>query len=250
MYDIIIKRIIHIFIAIFITILVATIIALLILKYNIEGEDNMPFELSSIAVFSKADGIDIEEQIENTRKLQIAQNNDIYLQISKNKNYEETEIIDEVIIDNFKIDEAPNVGTVKLYRPTQNGNEKLPYENTEENEIKESLIYKGREKSSVKNLEIANQGGQILFRYSIENLGIYDTNKDVKQDGHLLSEVNVAYENLQCKMSFDLSIKLKSGIIYTGKITLDFPAGNVMQDGISYYEITDLKDIIFRRNLR
>ena len=72
MQDQIIKKIIHIFIAILITVLIATIIALLILKYNVEGEDNLPFELSKIMVISTAEGNDIEgEQTENKWNLKI-----------------------------------------------------------------------------------------------------------------------------------------------------------------------------------
>ena len=135
MQDQIIKKIIHIFIAILITVLIATIIALLILKYNVEGEDNLPFELSKIMVISTAEGNDIEgEQTENKWNLKLSQNNDIYLEISKNKNYEETEIIDKIIIDNLQIVEAPKIGTIKLYKPTKK--EKIAYENSEENEIK------------------------------------------------------------------------------------------------------------------
>ena len=116
MQDQIIKKIIRIFIAILITILIATIIALLILKYNVEGEDNVPFELSKIMVISTGEGKDIqEEQSENKWNLEILQNNDIYLEISKNKNYEEIEIIDKIIIDNLQVVEAPNIGTIKPY---------------------------------------------------------------------------------------------------------------------------------------
>ena len=97
MQDQVIKKIIRIFTAILITILIATIIALLILKYNVEGEDNLPFELSKIMVISTAEGKDIQnEQTENKWNLKLSQNNDIYLEISKNKNYEEVEIIDRL----------------------------------------------------------------------------------------------------------------------------------------------------------
>lgn len=255
MYDRVIKKIIHIFIAIFITTLVATIIALLILKYNIEGEENMPFELSKIMIISGAEGIDISpgQQTGDTRKLDIVQNNDIFLQISKNKNYEDTEIIDEIIIDNIKIEDAPELGTIKMYKPMQEEKENLIYENSEENEIKEQLIYTGKENSNIKNLEIANQGSLIPFRCSIQDLGIFETSSQeikINNNGLLLSEVNVSYKNIKCKVSFDLSIKLKSGIIYTGKITLDLPVGNIVQEGVSHYERTNLNDIIFRRNLR
>lgn len=249
MYDEIVKKIIHIFIIIFITVLIGTIIALLILKYNVEGEDSVPFELAKIMVISTAEGIDIlDEQTENKWNLNIVQNNDIYLEISKNKNYEETEIIDKIIIDNLQIEQSPNIGTIKLYKPTQKEN--ITYENTEENEIKETLEYIGKESSSTKNLEIANQGGLVLFRYSIEDLGKYTSNdEEIKHDGTILKAQNIDYKDIQCKISFDLSIELKSELAYTTTITLDLPAGNVTEEGTSYYQRTDLKDLIFRRKL-
>lgn len=253
MHDEIIKKIIHIFVTIFITVLMATLIALLILKYNVEGEDNMPFELSKIMVISTASGVDIDDiQLENSqvmRRLEIMQDNDIYLEIKKNKNYEETEIIDKIIIDNFKIEEKPQKGTIKMYRPMGEGNS--TYNNSDESEIKESLEYIGKENTNIKNLEIANQGGLILFRYSIADLGIYEvSNNEVKQDGTILSTQKVEYQDLQCKVSFDLSIKLKSDTIYTTTITLDLPSGNIITEGTSHYEKTNSEDIIFKRNLR
>lgn len=253
MQDEVIKRIIRIFIVIFITVLVATLIALLILKYNVEGEDNMPFELSKILVISTAKGEDTQDiQIEKSeviRNLKIIQNNDVYLEIKKNKNYKETEIIDKIIIDNLKVEKEPKVGTVKMYKPTEDG--ASPYNNIEENEIKEILEYTGKEKADIKNLEVTNQGALVLFRYAIEDLGTYTANDNaVKQDGTILSTQELDYKDIQCKVSFDLSIKLKSDMIYTGTIILDLPAGNIIEEGTSHYERTNLKDIIFRRNLR
>lgn len=245
-----IKKIIHIFIIIFITVLIVTIIALLILKYNVEGENNMPFELSKIMVVSSAEGQENNE-IDNEAKwnLKLFQNNDIYLEISKNKNYNQTEIIDEIIIDNFKIDEATKIGKIKLYKPTNN--EEKIYENSQENEITDKLIYKGNENSSIKNLEIANQGGLVLFRYSIEDIGdIISDDDEIKHDGTILAKNNINYEDIKFKVSFDVSIKLKNDVTYTGNINLNLPAGNIINDGISHYEITNLKNIIFKRNLR
>lgn len=249
MYDEIIKKIIRIFIIIFITVLIATIIALLILKYNVEGEDSVPFELSKIMVVSTGEGIDIlDEEVQDKWNLKIVQNNDVYLEISKNKNYTETEIIDKVIIDNIKIEKAPNKGTVKVYKPTEKEN--LTYENTEGNEVKETLEYIGKETSSIKNLEVANQGGLILFRYAIEDLGTYTSNVDeIKHDGTILREQDIQYQDIQCKVSFDLSIQLKSDITYTTTITLDLPAGNITEEGTSYYQRTNFNDLIFRRKL-
>ncbi|MCI8621407.1 MAG: hypothetical protein HFJ50_06805 [Clostridia bacterium] len=98
------KKIIRFFIVVFILTLVITIISLLMLKYAVEGENNMPFELSQLIMVSTAEGLDIEGT-ENTWNFDLVQNNDIYIYISKNKNYKETEIIKSVTLDNFKIDE-------------------------------------------------------------------------------------------------------------------------------------------------
>lgn len=243
------KKIVHIFIIIFITALIVTIIALLILKYNIEGENNMPFELSKIMVVSSAEGIDNTEENENRWNLNIVQNNDIYLEITKNKNYKDTEIIDEIIIDNFNFIQFPKKGENILYRPTDK--EGIIYENKEEYKIENSLIYKGGEESSIKKLQIANQGGLILFRYTVNNLGTYTTDEnEIRHDGTLLSKINLNYEDIKTKISFDFSVKLKSDKIYTGNIELNFPAENIMEEGTSSYEKNNLKDIIFKRNLR
>ena len=248
--DSIMKKIIHIFILIFITALVATIIALLILKYNIEGENNMPFELSKIMVVSSAEGMeDNEENNESRWNLNVFQNNDIYLEISKNKNYKETEIIDEIIIDNFNIIKSPEKGKLEIYKPTSK--EGMIYENIEENKIDNIITYKGSEESSIKSLNIANQGGLILFRYSINDLEKFTSNEEeVRHDGTLLSKIGLKYDEIKFRISFDISIKLKSEKIFTGTIELDLPAGNILEEGTSSYEKNNLKDIIFKRNLR
>lgn len=57
-----VKRIIYFFIAVFVIALIVTIICLLMLKYEVEGENNMPFELSQIVVVSSAEGITAERR--------------------------------------------------------------------------------------------------------------------------------------------------------------------------------------------
>lgn len=248
--DKIMKRIIHIFIVIFITALLAMVIALVILKYNVEGENNMPFELSKIMVISSAEGVEENNETkENKWNLNIYQNNDIYLEISKNKNYKETEIIDEIMIDNFKIIDNPKHGKLVVYKPTSN--EGKIYENIEENKIENQLVYVGGEESSIKALKIANQGGLILFRYTIQDLDKLLSDEDeVRHDGTILSKIGIKYEEIKSKVAFDVSIKLKSEKIYTGTVELELPAGNILEEGTSSYEKTNLKDIIFKRNLR
>lgn len=247
----IMKKIVQIFIVIFITVLIGTVIALLILKYHVEGENNMPFELSKIMVISTAEGKDVNPSEENTTKwnFDISQNNDIYIEIAKNKNYEKTEVIDEIIIDNFKIIEEPKVGKIEIYRPTKI--EEVTYENKEEYKIENTLIYKGNENSSIKNLEIANQGGMLLLRYSINCLGNYNSeDQEIKHDGTILKKIGINSEELKSKVAFDISIKLKSDVTYTGNVELEIPAGNIVDEGTSHYEKNDLSNIIFKRNLK
>lgn len=55
-----IKKIVNFCIAIFILSLIVTIIWFLMLKYEVEGESNMPFELSQMVVVSTAEGIDVK----------------------------------------------------------------------------------------------------------------------------------------------------------------------------------------------
>lgn len=136
------------------------------LKYEVEGENNMPFELSQIVIVSTAEGLHTDG--ENTWNLNLVQNNDIYLHISKNKNYREKEIIKNIVLDNFKINKEPQKGKVVIYRPSKDENKYFEY--SDEYIVNESLVYVGSEEENVKELQIANQGGVIWVRYSTDDL--------------------------------------------------------------------------------
>ncbi len=161
-----IKKIIYLFITLFIIFLIAIIICLLMLKYEVEGENNMPFELSQIVVVSTAEGI--EKEGDSTWNLDLIQNNDLYIHIEKNKEYKQTEIIKNVIINNFKINNQPEKGKIVIYRPSNN--ESKTYEYKDEYIIKDNLTYKGEENTNLKELNLANQGGVISFRCSNKDL--------------------------------------------------------------------------------
>jgi len=98
------KRFIKKYIAIFIISIILITVASIIIKYHEEGESNMPFEISKIMVISNAGGIQ-NDQPQNKWDLNLVQNNDVYIDIIKNKNYKKEEIIDKVIIDNIQIKE-------------------------------------------------------------------------------------------------------------------------------------------------
>lgn len=160
------KKVIYFFIGIFIISLLIMIIWLLILKYNVEGENNMPFELSQMVVVSTAEGINTEG--DRTWNFDLMQNNDIYIHLSKNKNYNDKEIIKRISIKNFNIKNAPQKGEITIYKPSKN--DKKTYEYLDEYIVEDSLVYDGNEKENLKELQIANQGGVIAFRYTNKNL--------------------------------------------------------------------------------
>ena len=98
-------------------ILIAVLVISIVIKYQVEGETNMPFKISKIMAISSAQGIK-KETSDNRWDFDIFQTNDIYIDITKNKNYNKTEIIDKIIIDNFVIDMQQAKGNIKQYKPT------------------------------------------------------------------------------------------------------------------------------------
>lgn len=176
--------------------------------------------------------------------LNLIQNNDVYIDIIKNKNYGKEEIIDKVIIDNFKIEDEPQKGEIKIYRPDS---ESLSFTNKEEYKVEDEIEYKGAEKSNLNNLEIANQGGLIILRYVNENLGNYKTEEEeIIHDGTLLSKIGLTNEDIQFKVSFDISIELNSGKKYKANVNIEMPIGNLIGEGTTNKQING-SEIVFKR---
>ena len=104
-----IKKILKRSVYFIIIILIAAVIGLIILKYNVEGEQNMPFKLSEILAISTAEGDQEKESNDKKWDVEVYQTNDIYLDIKKNKNYKDTEVIKSIEIKNISIDENPKI---------------------------------------------------------------------------------------------------------------------------------------------
>lgn len=189
------------------------------------------------------DGIQ-EDLPESKWNLNLIQNNDIYIDIIKDKNYGKEEIIDKVIINNFKIEDEPEKGEVKIYRPDS---QNLGFVNKEEYIVENEIQYIGSKKSNLSNLEIANQGGLIILRYTNQNLGNYKTNdEEIIHDGTLLSKIGLTNEEIQFRVSFDISIELNSGKKYKANVNIEMPAGNLVGDGTTNSQI-DGSEIVFKR---
>lgn len=228
-----------------IVIMVSILFALgiIILKYHVEGETNMPFELAKISVISHSEGID--KQATNTKwAFDLSQSNDIFLYIDKNSAYGKTEAIKTVTINNIQI-ETNKKDNIKLYKPDAQ-EEKMIFKNQEQNEI-ETIEYKGDTESNLKQLKISNQGGLIAFRCSMNNLAEYLSNDEEINHHELLKKAGVTKEDLKTKITFDLNIKLEEGREYKTTIWLDLPIGNIIEEGTTSTEITDVKDFIFKR---
>lgn len=238
------KRTIHAFVVIFILIMVILISALLMFRYHVEGEKNLPFELKKINVISTAES-SISQDEEKLWHAKILQKNDIYFVIEKNIDYKKDEAIKKVRFENFQITKENENMIVEIYRPTISTS---TYNYSEEYKI-QALEYIGGQSTNTETLQINNQGGLIGFSIVANNLGEYtfSENEKVPSDGRLLERADIKAEEINFKVSFDLIIETESNHKFKSNIILDLPTGNILQDGVGSLEDTELKNVIFKR---
>ena len=238
------KKYINIVVLIVILAIILFAVGIIILKYNVEGETNMPFQLSKIAIISSSQGID-KETSETKWAFDVCQDNDIYLYIDKNRGYGKTEVIKSVKIDSIQI-ESLLKDNIKIYKPDEQ-EEKAIFRNEEKNQI-QTIEYLGDMESNLKQLKISNQGGLIVFRCSNDKLVEYISDEEEEINlQELLKKAEVPKEKLAIKLTFDLSIQLQNNKEYKATINLDLPVGDVVEEGITSQEITNTKDFIFKR---
>ena len=229
-----IKRAIKASISIAMLIVILTIVVIVIIKYNVEGEKNMPFKLSKITIISTAEGLEPEE------------NNDIYISIAKNGEDNKESIIESVKIENININNTPQIGNIKAYMPSSVDGRIYQYK--DEYIIEDKLEYIGSNKNNTKTLEIGNQGGNISMSFVNTGIGTYESNEDteIKHDGSLIKKLGKNEKELEFSVSFDLVIKINNKN-YRTNINLDLPCGNILDEGTSTKEITDTDKFVFKR---
>lgn len=243
------KKSFHICMTIIIISIILFAAGIMILRYQVEGETNMPFEITKITLISTSDGIDKnQEGMPTNWAFDINQNNDIYIYIEKNDDYKEEEAIRSIVIDGLNVQRDKELGTVKFYRPNalDTGTN---FSNTEENEV-QTIEYTGGMESDIKNLVIGNQGGVIFFRYANNNVAEYTSDiatTNTITTNQLLKSANVNETDLKSKLSFDLSITTEDEKEYKANISLDVPVEGVVENGTASREITNLDDIVFKR---
>ena len=234
----------HVVIIIIIIFAILCVGGMLILKYQVEGESNMPFKITKISIVESVEGMENESAGEKW-SFGVNQNNDIYIYLEKNSSYGKTEIIDSVEIKNINANKQKNLGELKFYKPV--GDEKRMFINLPENEITD-ITYSGELESNIKEQKISNQGGIVAFRYGINNLSQYVSETDEQIDhSQLLKLTNITQEDLQTNLTFDIIINLNSGKKYQAPISIDIPTDEIIEKGTVGIDRTDLKDIIFKR---
>lgn len=237
------KKYFHIVMMILIIVIILFILGIIILKYNVEGETNMPFQLSKISIISSSEGID-KETTDTKWAFDVYQSNDVFLYIDKNEGYGKTETIKSVEIRNIQV-EAKQKENIKIYKPDEK-EKKLIFKNKEENVV-EGIEYTGGMESDLKQCKISNQGGLVAFRCSNNNLAVYTSNDEEINHHELLKKAGIVQEDLKTKITFDLIIRLEAGKEYKSTIDLEFPVEDIIEKGMASVEITDLKNFIFKR---
>ena len=234
----------HVVIIIIIIFAILCVGGMLILKYQVEGESNMPFKITKISIVESVEGMENESAGEKW-SFGVNQNNDIYIYLEKNSSYGKTEIIDSVEIKNINANKQKNLGELKFYKPV--GDEKRMFINLPENEITD-ITYSGELESNIKEQKISNQGGIVAFRYGINNLSQYVSETDEQIDhSQLLKLTNITQEDLQTNLTFDIIINLNSGKKYQAPISIDIPTDEIIEKGTVGIDKIDLDNIIFKR---
>lgn len=210
------------------------IICLIMLKYEIEGEnnENLPFKITEIKIASVVDAIK-NEDTENIWNLNLLQMNDIYIKIDKNENKDKN--IKSVVIKDIKL-ENDYFKNHKIIKNIQN---------TYDMENMESLEFVGGDVTNPTKLMISKTGGVIVFRHLIEDVYKYISNDDVvTYNMELLEKNGITREQLHTKITFNLIIELDNKVKYIANMQIDVPTSE------KDIENLDVSKIIFKRLLK
>ena len=217
---------------------------LVTLKYNVEGEKNMPFKIEKISVISTSEVTDNIENKTHKWEYNINQVNDIFIYISEDKTSEKELMLKEVAIQNFTMDGIKK-DNIEIYKPSINEGNKM-FNNNSENIVSE-IIYNVQEVADIKNLLVSYKGGMIGFRVSNSNIGVLASNEEEVNHNDLLKASGVKKEDLEIDIAFDLKIKLSDDIEYLGNIEITLPVGDVINEGTTSIEKSNIKKAIFKR---
>lgn len=239
------KQTIKLCVAVLIFVIIILLVVAIMIRYQVEGDKNMPFNLSKVIVISTAEGN--ETKGKKKWNFDVYQNNDVYIYLDKNENYwGEEKSIKSVIIENINITKTPIKGEITTFMP--NSVEGRLFNYTEDYIVNDRLEFKGAEESNPETLEIGSNGGSILLSFSNTGLGTYSSNKDdeITHDGTLLEKIDITNEDINFEVSFDIVITVDN-CSYRGNMHIQLPCGNIVEEGTCSIEQTDFSDVIFKR---
>lgn len=241
------KRVLRKYIFIAFLLLTVAVVILLMIKYNVEGEKNMPFKLNKIVIQSMID-TKSREGSENLWDLELTQNNDIYIHIEKNKEVQSESQIKNVKIKRIAQTVKPKKGQISILLPTKNNANRI-FSNSSENYLNKTIEFNGNTSDNLERQEICQDGGMIAFRISNQNIGEYVSNEgdEIKYDKSLLEKAEIEEKEIKFQTEIDLIIETTEDEKYKGTISLDLPVDTFENRGVVTTEITDTSKIIFKR---
>ena len=216
---------------------------LIIARYEVEGEKDVPFYLSKVLVVSSVDGKNNEDE-NNIWNIDFTQNNDVFVYINRDENTKD--VINSISFENFKIEEDRD--NIKIYRPT--GELDKLYTYSEEDYKDKSIIYSGEVIDDIKNLEISNVGGVCGFRVTNEKIGSFVSNEErdeITYDGKLLNEIGITRDDIKVYLTFDIIIETSSKIKYKCTVSIDMPVDGLFENGKGTLEVTNFDNVVFKR---
>ena len=78
-------------------------------------------------------------------------------------------------------------------------------------------------------------------------MGNYKTDEEeIIHDGTLINKIGLTNQDIQFKVSFDISIELNSGKKYKANVNIGMPSGNLVEEGTTNSQI-DGNEIVFKR---
>ena len=244
-----------------------------VLKYQVEGEKKVPFQIGKIIVISSAtttekDTVNEEAQQQaegeapqdgNTQSQQpvepeenyvwnekVVQTNDVYIYLDKNSDYKGEQAIKKVRIENIKILENVKIGKIQVYMPNSLNDGLYKYVN--DYLVSTTLTYTGSNADNKKALQINNQGGCVCISFANMGLDNYRSNdeQELPQGGTILEKLNITNEDLKFKVSFDLVIEVQDKT-YKTTVTSDMPIDGVINQKETYTTIENFEKTIYKR---
>lgn len=240
------KKIIKKYIFLFFILFIILTSVFIMIRYQVEGETDMPYHLKQVVLKSTIGSENIEGK--SLWNLELSQNNDIYIYIEPNDNIEKDEKIEKVCIENIKIEGLENTDNIQILLPTGKTLDDI-YDDSTKDYKKEKIEFIGNTADSLDRHEICEDGGMIALRIANNKIGNYESNEDkvIKYDGSLLEKAGISEESLKFKVSLDIIIETSSGINYKSSLEYELPVGDFQESGTNTKVIEDFSNVIFKR---